>query len=165
MAKKSITITLYLSEIVYDVQNKTYLTGRSRKTGENHEEVANMQANDDDEDANQILRSVGNAFATLKTKLGEYLVESGTTANNLLLNLNTSSTLTVVLQMPSNFNQATNDTISAALHQYLVNSAIGEWFTITNKADASDYVTLAAANMEEVREAINKRVRPVRTNP
>jgi hypothetical protein len=165
MAKKSITITLYLSEIVYDVQNKTYLTGRSRKTGENHEEVANMQANDDDEDANQILRSVGNAFATLKTKLSEYLVESGTTANNLLLNLNTSSTLTVALQMPSNFNAATNDTIGAALHQYLVNSAIGEWFTITNKADASDYVSLAAANLEEVREAINKRVRPVRTNP
>lgn len=165
MAKKSITITLYLSEIVYDVQNKTYLTGRSRKTGENHEEVANMQANDDDEDANQILRSVGNAFATLKTKLSEYLVDNGTTANNVLLNLNTSSTLTVALQMPSNFNQATNDTIGAALHQYLVNSAIGEWFTITNKADASDYVTLAAANLEEVREAINKRVRPVRTNP
>lgn len=165
MAKKSITITLYLSEIVYDVQNKTYLTGRSRKTGENHEEVANMQANDDDEDANQILRSVGNAFATLKTKLSEYLVDNGTTANNVLLNLNTSSTLTVALQMPSNFNAATNDTIGAALHQYLVNSAIGEWFTITNKADASDYVTLAAANLEEVREAINKRVRPVRTNP
>lgn len=47
MAKKTITLTLYVSELVYDIQNKTYLTGRSRRTGTNHEEVANMQANDD----------------------------------------------------------------------------------------------------------------------
>ena len=30
MAKKTIAITLYISELIYDVQNKTYLTGRSR---------------------------------------------------------------------------------------------------------------------------------------
>ena len=63
MAKKTITITEYMSELLYDIQNKTYLTGRSRQTGANHEEVANMQANDDDENANQIIRSIGNAFA------------------------------------------------------------------------------------------------------
>ena len=57
-----------------------------------------------------------------------------------------------------------DDTISTALHQYLVNSAIGDWFTITNKNDASDYITLAAANLEQLREAVNKRMRPTRTN-
>lgn len=161
MAKKTIAITLYLSEIIYDIQNKTYLTGRSRNNGNNHEEVANMQVNDDDENLNQILRSLGNAFANLKTKLSEYINETGTSTNDKL----TSATgnLTLSLVMPSNFNQATNDAISTALHQYLVNSSIGDWFTITNKNDASDYVTLAAANLEQIREAINKRVRPTRT--
>ena len=161
MAKKTISVTLYTSELIYDVQNKTYLTGRSRQTGNNHEEVAHMQANEDEENENQILRSLGNAFANLKTKLSEYIEESATTATNKLLTKNTN--LTLALIMPSNFNQATNDTISAALHQYLVNSAIGDWFTITNKNDATDYVTLAAANLEELREAVNKRVRPTRT--
>ena len=66
--------------------------------------------------------------------------------------------------MPPNYNNASNDTISTALHQYLVNSAIGDWFTITNKNDASDYITLAAANLEQLREAVNKRMRPTRTN-
>lgn len=161
MAKKTLTVTLYLSELLYDVQNKTYLTGRSRQTGNNHEEVAHMQANEDEENENQILRSLGNAFANLKTKLSEYIVESGTTATNKLLSKNGSIQLALV--MPSNFNQATSETISAALHQYLVNTAIGDWFTITNKNDAVDYVTLAAANLEELREAVNKRVRPTRT--
>lgn len=161
MAKKTLTITLYMSELIYDVQNKTYLTGRSRNTGNNHEEVANMQANDDDENANLVIRSLGNAFANLKTKLSEYIEESGTTANNA--QIDGESNLTVVLKMPSNYNAGTRDTISAAMHQYLVNSAIGDWFTITDKSDAGDYVTLAAANIDELREAINKRVRPVRT--
>jgi hypothetical protein len=160
MAKKNIQVTLYMSELIYDVQNKAYLTGRSRSNGTNHEEVANMQANDDDENANQIVRSIGNAFANLKTKLSEYIVETGTSASNKLLTI--TSNLTLALVMPSNFNQATNETIASALHQYLVNSAIGDWFTITDKNDASDYVTLAAANLDQIREAVNKRNRPQR---
>lgn len=162
MAKKVIAITLYMSELIYDVQNKTYLTGRSRQTGTNHEEVANMQANDDDENANQIMRSIGNAFANLKTKLSEYINESGTSTNDK--QLSSTGNLTLSLDMPPNYNNASNDTISTALHQYLVNSAIGDWFTITNKNDASDYITLAAANLEQLREAVNKRMRPTRTN-
>ncbi|WP_302249825.1 hypothetical protein [uncultured Alistipes sp.] len=162
MAQKTISITLYMSELIYDVQNKTYLTGRSRNTGDNHEQVANMQANEDEENQNQVVRSIGNAYANLKTKLSEYIEDSGSTANNILLSA--SDNLQINLVMPSNFNPATNDTIGAALHQYIVNSAIGEWFTITNKADAADYLTLAAANLAEIREAINKRVRPTRSN-
>ena len=162
MAKKVIAITLYMSELIYDVQNKTYLTGRSRQTGTNHEEVANMQANDDDENSNQIIRSIGNAFANLKTKLSEYINESGTSANDKQLSI--TANLTLSLNMPPNYNNASNDAISTALHQYLVNSAIGDWFTITNKNDASDYITLAAANLEQLREAVNKRIRPTRTN-
>lgn len=161
MAKKTITIMAYMSELIYDVQNKTFLTGRSRSTGTNHEEVANMQANDDDENSNQIARSIGNAFAVLKTKLSEYIEETATTATNKLIS--TTTNLQITLKMPSNFNQVTSETIGAAIHQYLVNSAIGDWFTITNKNDATDYVTLAAANLEEIREAINKRTRPTRT--
>lgn len=212
MAKKNITITLYLSELVYDIQNKTYLTGRSRNNGQNHEEVANMQANDDDEDLNQVLRSIQNAWGNLKTKLSEWIVEHGTTATNKLMEGNVlqyqkaiavSDTITwaptsnaadigkskgtvselptsgvavgdvyavvqsvdiiLMLQMPSNFNQATNETVSSATHQYIVNSAIADWFTMTNKNDAADYVTLANANLQQIREAANKRVRPVRT--
>lgn len=162
MAKKVIAITLYMSELIYDVQNKTYLTGRSRQTGTNHEEVANMQANDDDENANQIMRSIGNAFANLKTKLSEYINESGTSTNDK--QISSTGNLTLSLNMPPNYNNASNDTISTALHQYLVNCAIGDWFTITNKNDASDYITLAAANLEQLREAANKRMRPTRTN-
>lgn len=160
MAKKNLTVTLVMTEILYDVENKTYLTGRSRGNGQNFEEVAAMQASEDDEERNQILRSLGNAFASLKVRLGEYLDETKTTANDVLINA--SSNLSLALQMPSNFNQATADSIANAAHQFLVNTATAEWFTITNKNDAADYVNLANGNITQIREAINKRVRPVR---
>lgn len=164
MSKKTLTITLHSSEMIYDVQNKTYLTGRSRLTQDNFEEAANMQANDDDENKNQIIRSIGNAFAALKTKLSEYLVEDGTTANNVLIELDENSSLVLTLSMPSNYNQATIETIASSAHQYIVNTAISDWFGITNKNDAADYIAYATRNITEMREAVNKRVRPVRPN-
>lgn len=161
MAKKNLTVTLYTSEILYDVMNKTYLTGRSRFIGTNNEEVANMQANEDEENENQLLRSIGNAFSHLKTRLSEYIEETATTVTNNLLTKDKNLTITLVL--PSNVNQATSDTVSSAAHQYIVNRAMADWFTITNKADAADYAAKAEVNLQELREAINKRVRPVRT--
>lgn len=159
MAKKTLTITIYTTELIYDVQNKAYLTGRSRRTGDNHELVSSMQASDDEEDKNQIVRSLSNAFGTLKTKLAEYIDDGGTTADNTLPD---ASNLTVVLLMPSNYNEGTHQAIAAAIHQYLVNTATADWLRITDKADANDYATLADANLQELREAINKRVRPTR---
>ncbi len=161
MNKSNVTITLYMSELLYDVQNKTYLTGRSRQNGQNHEEVANMQANDDDENLNQLYRSIQNAFSTLKTKLSEYIESNASSSTNELISEETDE-LHLTLAMPTNYNHATVDTISSAMHQYVVNIATSEFFTITNKADAGDYVALGNSNLELIRESLNKRVRPTR---
>lgn len=157
---KTISITLDLNEIIYDIQNKTYLTGRSRHDDTNHEQVANMQANDDEESANQILRSVSIAFNTLKTKLGEYIDNNVLSGNNELLTRD--STLAIALQMPSNYNNATTDTIASAAHQYIVSTTVAEWFAITNKPDSQQYTALADVCLKVISEAINKRLRPVR---
>lgn len=156
----TVYLNLSLEEIVYDIQNKTYLTGKSRRDGDNHELVASMQANDDEENANQILRSVGTAFATLKTKLGEYLDLTEASSDNSLLD--TEASLVLALRMPSIFNLSTTETLSAAAHQYIVAMAVAEWFTITHKTDASDYSRLAEQSLKTIAEAANKRVRPKR---
>ena len=161
MAKQTITITLYMSELVFDVQNKTYLTGRSRTNGENFEQVANMQADDEEENSKQILRSIGNAYGSLMAKLSEYVDSNLTTATDKIIDENAN--LTIALQMPGSYNKAANEAVVAAVHQYIVNSAIADWFVITNKSDAVEYANLAAVNITQLREALNKRVRPART--
>lgn len=150
-------MTLHKSELIYDVQNKTYLTGRSRANGDNYEQVANMQADNDDENLNQVLRSLGNAWGAMKLRLSEYLSDSGK-ADNILMS--GTEDIDLVLWMPSNFDWHVKDSISKTMHQYLVNYAIGDWFTITNKEDAAPYIALANANLEQLREAVNKRLRP-----
>lgn len=159
---KTIAIKLKIKEIIYDVQNKTYLTGKSRREGDNHEQVANMQANDDEENANQVLRSISSAFSTLKMKLGEYLNLDYTTADNKLIDDNTS--LDLSLMMPSNYNTSTADTVAAAAHQYIVSMAVYDWFIITDKKDAAEYAVLAETCLRIISEAVSKRTRPIREN-
>lgn len=64
--------------------------------------------------------------------------------------------------MPGSYNKAANEAVVAAVHQYIVNTAIADWFVITNKPDAVEYANLAAVNITQLREALNKRVRPTR---
>lgn len=164
MSKMTINVKLYTSEIIYDVQNKTFLTGRSRLTGDNAELVAAMQANDDEEHEGQIMRSIGNAFNILKTKLSEHIEDMTTDRGNNILR-DKDENMVITLKMPSNYNRAAVDGITTALHEYIVNYTIGEWFTITDKPDAEDYFSMAGTNLLSLKEAVNKRVRPVRVAP
>jgi len=141
------------------VQNKTFLTGQSRNANENYETAYHMQATDDEENANQVIRSIGTAFAYLKTALSEYLDEQGTTASNA--QLSTTSNLSLTLQLPNNYNETTRETLAAAAHQYIVSQTISDFFRITNKADREDYEKIATASLLVMREAINSRMRPV----
>lgn len=167
MAKKTLHIKLYLSELTYNIADITHITGTSRYDGANDERTANMKTSDDDEVQNQIFRLIGNAFATLKVKLAEYLDEKGTSSNDILLGGGkivdqTKAVLQLVLKVPTNFNFSVRETISASMHDYIVNFAVAQWFNMTDKADAKEYFDLSARNIAELREAINKRIRPVR---
>lgn len=155
-----ITISIDIKELIYDIQNKTYLTGRSRDDGKNYRHVALMQANDDDENVNQIMRSVGNAFAKVQTELSEVLLPSETDGDNILSLSKEAKVMTLV--MPSNFNATAINAIASAIHQFIVAYATSEWFMITNKQDTEDYGRLAESSLTLLRESLAKRKRPTR---
>lgn len=160
--KKSITLELKMSELIYDIQNKTYLTGRALSGSSNHAHVANMQANDDDENEAQILRSITMAVSTLHNRLAEYLDISSTSSNNDSLTL--SDSVTLMLQMPSNFNPSVTKSLGEAAHQFIVSSAIADWFAITAKDETADYTTAASSALLVLEEALCKRSRPKRAS-
>ncbi len=162
MAKKSISIKLFLSEIIYDVQDAAYLTGRSRQTGANHEEVAHIQAGDDDEERNKLLRSIGNAIGILKSRMSEYL---GLNISAFTDALQTGEgVIEIILSMPMNFDDAAISAITGEMHQYIVNTTIAEWLTITDKNDAKEYFDFATLNLANIRDSLHKRTRPVRSS-
>lgn len=157
---QTIVINLKMSEIIYDIQNKTYLTGRSSAENGNHAHVANMQANDDDENAAQILRSVTNAYAILRNRFSEYSSSTEISGNND--SLSAEEDLQLNLEMPSNFNGNVSKTISEAAHQFIVATAIADWFAITAKGETADYSLVAQSALGILEEALTKRKRPVR---
>lgn len=163
MAKIELVIVLIKSELIYEVQNKTYLIGRRCETGENYEQVANMQMNNDEENLNQILRSLGDAYRELKTKLSNYLAGAESKSTNIQ-DVEVGN-YELLLNMPGNFNQAVADSVSAACHKYLVNAAICDWFMITNPGEAKNYADLASIAIQNIRESINKRTVPTRKTP
>lgn len=162
--KKTITITLSLEQLKYDVYTKTYLTGRSRKNDNNDELVAAMQADDTQADTDQLTRSMENAFMQLKEVVAEYLepvTGDSATADNTLITDGQSS-LVITLKVPGNFNMAVVPTLKQEMHQYVVNMTTGDWMNITDKADAKEYYEDAAANAVTITHVMSERVRPSR---
>ena len=149
-----------MSEIIYDVQNKTYLTGRSATTADNHAHVANMQANDDEENAAQVLRSITMATAILRNRLAEYVEGGAAVADNEILK--ETDDISFSLSMPSNFIASVAQTLGEATHQFIVATAVADWFAITAKGETTDYTGVAAESLRIIEEALCKRSRPQR---
>lgn len=158
--KKEVTATIKIDWLLYDIMNETFLRGRTIQNKENHKEVASMFASEDEENREKILRSIKKGFAEVKTELAEYLDEDGTTTDNS--HYDGKEDLTLNLKMPSNFNEAATTGVGEAIHDYLKNTAIAEWYLVTNKADAEEYITLAQKSLASIQQAVSKRSRPTR---
>lgn len=166
MEKKQI-VTVYqdVKNILYDVRNKAYITGNSRKASgaANYEAGSKMQASEDTEEDDQLKRSLTTYFTGLKSKLGEYLDEDTTTTNNLIAQIiDEEKILQLAFRLPTNYNNASADALGAGIHAYLVDMVIADWFTITNPADVKSYIDHAAIQLEDVKAALYKRSRPTR---
>ncbi len=159
---KTITITLEVSEMLLDIRNKAYLTGRTREAEDTkaYESASNMQASEDSEDMEQLLRSISTHFAVLKRELAECLDLKGTSASNGIIE--STNSLSLGLNMPSNFNLSVVDSIAQNSHAYIVSMSLADWFAITSKSDQQIYLQQAAMNLDNLKRAVRKRQRPQR---
>lgn len=163
MSKVKVQITLYLSEIVYHIQNKTHLAGESAEGDGNFKQVADLQANMDDRNLNQVLRFVTSAANALRTKMAEF-IETGPefSANDIQQDYDETTTLTYTLLMPTNYDASTKDDIATAAHDYVVNYAVAQWLAIKRPELSATYTQYATTNLLELRSALYKRKAPVR---
>lgn len=159
-SKKTITVTVTMAWLLYDIMNETFLRGRTIQNADNHKAVASMFASEDEENREKILRSIKKGFAEVKAAIAEYLDESTTTVDTKPISGNED--LQLILKMPSNFNESATAGIGEAVHDYLKNKTISEWYLVTNSTDAEAYAGLAAASMQNVLQSVSKRARPTK---
>lgn len=158
--KKAVKATMEMQWLVYDILNETFLRGRTIQDDKNYKEVASMFASEDEENYEKVLRSIKKAFAEVKTELAEYLNENGLNTTNEAID--GEEDLVLNLSMPSNFNEAATAGLGEAVHDYIKNVAIADWYLVTNKQDAGEYVQLAQKSLESIRKSVSKRSRPTR---
>lgn len=128
------------------------------------EAASNIQASDDDEDKNQALRSIQNAYSQLLVELSESVsISDGTTASNELIDGNTN--IVFSLSIPSNYPLALKDALTSSIHDYIINKALMDWFIITNPNESKTYAELSVAAIKNLHETFNRRERPSRTAP
>ena len=159
-SKKDVTTTIEIKWLIYDILNETFLRGRTIQDDKNYKEVASMFASEDEENYEKVLRSIKKAFSEVKTELAEYLAESGLSTTNEAID--DDEDLVLNLTMPTNFNEAATAGLGEAIHDYIKNVAVGEWYLVTNKQDAGEYVQLAQKSLESIRKSVSKRSRPTR---
>lgn len=123
---KDIAITLKKEEILYDIENTTYLVGNSRNTGTNFEQVSNIQNSGENEDRNFILRSIDTAFGEVKRNLSRYIDESKLTDSNDLMSA--EGNLVLNLKVVDQFNEASTESLKSSVHEYVVSSSLEDWF-------------------------------------
>lgn len=80
----------------------------------------------------------------------------------MLSEIDNNGQLILVFKLPSNYNNASADSLGSGIHSYLVDTALAEWFTITNKPDAESYIAHSSVSLEIVKRALYKRSRPTR---
>ena len=163
--KQIVTVHIDVKTALYDVRNKAYITGNSRMASgaTNYEAGSKMQASEDNEEDDQLKRSMTTYFTGLKSKLGEYLDEETTTTNNLVTDLiEDEDVLTLAFRLPTNYNNASADALGAGIHAYLVDMILADWFNITNPQDVKSYTDHAVMMLDDVKAALYKRSRPTR---
>ncbi len=181
--KKTLYLTLYLSEIVYDIMLQAHIVSDSLAADDTAEQSAKIDETADD-NRNQILRSIGTAYHTLKGQLGEYLSEDNTSADNILLkekndyenvlcfgtggkpnkSADNPTRFTVALRVPGNFNTAVAEALASTIHEYIVSNSLSSWMTLHNSPTAQTFAASAQNAYLQLQLLLTKRVRPSRTH-
>lgn len=157
---KTITITLAKDELLYDIENTSYLVGNSRSTGDNFEQVSNIQNSGEGEDRNFILRSVENAFNEVKRNLSRYVDEAKIAANNDLMVATGDFILT--LDVVDMFNEASTDTLKSAAHEFIVSSALMDWFSNVKPDEMAIYQNRKIEANRSMLSALYRKKAPAR---
>lgn len=186
MAKQTIELKLYASELLYDFRVKLAERAAAAYTDETQEKTAQLSENTEEQE-NTAMRSIQTSFAIIRKTCADLLTEDTPHADNILMSATRpkesedtvygyaghaadpdkssleDNTLTLRLRVTSNFNPSVRDTLAATMHTYIVSSALAEWLKLHAAAEAETYAAEATNALIALNDALSARTRPRRT--
>lgn len=159
-------ITLFKTEIDYDVAMVTHvIMNREVGNGSTPEQGFNI-ANTQDEsgEVNLIDRSEENAINELVAALGRYLPDAVFESSNDLAFTKVGS-FKFLFSAPAAFNTVYVRPLRSAMHEFVVNRVLFDWFIKTKPDEAANYRLLYEESLEKAQGYMNRRTGLVRTKP
>lgn len=155
---KEIKLILIKSEIIYDVMNECHIVSKNRSTGQNAEQVYNIQADtSEDSHKNKLLRSLAENVQELKTNLYSFL-SAGTSSAQQVNNIQDTesgddSNYVITLNVSKRFNDAYNQSLVELCHKWLKQRMLYDWYEAAKPDEAKRYFDLAQLTMVAIRNS------------
>ena len=160
------TITIDLSEVLYDIRNKTHIDSEvlNRTDDKTFMLASLMQVSDEDSTLYYIRRSLVRSYNDLLLIFKEFIEQPMTVKadNQLPAEVEQDGTLQLRLSLPFNYDRNALSILSQSIHNYLVNSTIGDWYTSTSKENSEIYLTQAEADKMQITASLYSRKRPIK---
>ena len=159
-----ITITLKKPEIDYDIAMTTHVVmNRELASGATPEQGFNY-ANTQDEtgEVNLITRYVEKAISELAGAMTRYLDDYAIESTN---DLNDFDAAMFYLNMPNTFDASLANPLRSAMHDYVVNRTIFDWYMKTKPDESPIYEKLYNESYERVKSLLNRRTGFVKIKP
>lgn len=154
----NITLKLYKSELMYDLQNDTHIIAQGRfNQGEAAKASYGLQA-DNDADRAKVIRTMQLAANEVKNIISSFLQNSSsTTSNNAQLNIaDDDDAIVYVLEVSSRFNQSFTEALTTHCHRYIVNRMLCDWFVATKPELAKNYADFAELAKKDIQSSFIK---------
>ncbi len=160
-ARKSATVTLLRSELLYDIANSAFVTGDV--IGEENEHAHHLVTDVTQEgNIDRVTRMLDLAFADLDEKLYPYTkgdIEDGTEADD---KMGETEKYVLSLSLPSSFSATTLRLVAKLAHEFLVCRVLHDWLGVTSPENAAVWGVRAESVGERLRTALTSRSKAFR---
>ena len=152
-------MTLHVSEIEYDVQNRTYVDGKYRQSAGKTEEGEQIMINDEEDKAHFVRRCVQDAIGNLFSTVSEYVELEIPELTDVMMDDGAVEFTAVV---PDQFPDSAATAAVSAMHEYISNAAMSQWYESTDETKLRARAAAAATKLQAVRSAFNRRLQYAR---
>ena len=159
---KEFEVTIYISELLYDIKSKTYLRGESlRDVGSSAEFSSRGQLDDEEWNEAEVLRSISKSIADARVLLHEWVVDNrDESVDNVLIGKEDDPIF--ILSVPDSFNDSGRQAVAESIHNMIVSRAIGDWYHTLGREESPSFIADSVTYVGSIRSSLSKRVRPSR---
>lgn len=161
--RTKITVTLKKKELLYDIDNIAYITGDILGDADTTPKYrSDIQSTREPWGKSIIIRALDRAFYHLRAKLTAYTKSDTREDMDVTDAPKDLENYVLTLYVPQEVSESNIDGVACAAHNYLVYSALCDWFEKLKKDERDLYLFKLKEEMDLIKHYLTLRTKPMR---